>query len=181
MDRLMVDPMRTGCALGMHDAASCGHPVNLAGADRDRRAERVTVHDLAVEQLAHGREPDMRMWPHVEALAAAEFGRAEMVEEDEGPDHARASGGKRPADGKAVAEVGGAGDDDIGYGVAGIGVAGRRVCTGGKAHVGSSMVGRGNYLEARGRKRNLDSAGGRHVPPQGPAMSKTTHSSRASS
>ena len=72
------------------------------------------MHDLAVEQVADRGKPDMRMGPHVQPLAAAEFGRAEMVEEDEGPDHARAGRGQRAADREAVAEVGGAGDDDIG-------------------------------------------------------------------
>ena len=37
-------------ALGMHDAAAGGHPVDLAGTDRLRRAEAVAMHDLAVEQ-----------------------------------------------------------------------------------------------------------------------------------
>ena len=46
------------------------------------------MHDLAVEQEGDGGEPDMGMRPHVDALAGAELGRPEMVEEDERPDQA---------------------------------------------------------------------------------------------
>ena len=77
-------------ALGMDDAAPGRHPVDFARADRSDGAETVAVHDLAVEQIGDGREPDMRMRPHVEPGAGAEVRRPEIVEEDEGPDHARA-------------------------------------------------------------------------------------------
>src|SRR5580704_8294977 len=74
----------------MHDAASGRHPIDRAGPDRQRSAEAVAVHDLAVEQIGDGREPDMRMRPDVDAIAGAEYCRSEMVEEDERPHHARA-------------------------------------------------------------------------------------------
>ena len=125
----------------MHDAAAGGHPVHLAGADRHRGAETIAVHDLAVEQVADRGEPDMRVRPHVQPLAAAEFGRAEMVEKDEGADHARAHRRQGTAHGEAVAEVRSTGDDHIGERVAGIGVAGLGVCAGGETHDGSSVVG----------------------------------------
>ena len=99
-------------ALGMHDAAAGGHPVDLARPDRHRGAEAVAVHDLAVEQVGDGGEPDMRMRPHVEAVAGAELGRAEMIEEHERPDHARLHRRQRAAHREAVAEVGGARHDD---------------------------------------------------------------------
>ena len=70
-------------ALGMHDAAPGRHPVDGAGPDRQRGAEAVAMHDLAVEQIGDGGEPDMRMRPHVDAVAGLEHRRAEMVEEDE--------------------------------------------------------------------------------------------------
>src|SRR5579885_1525261 len=137
----------------MHDAAPGGHPVDLAGADGDRGAERIAVHDLAVEQVADGGEPDMRMRPHVEALAAAEFGRPEMVEEDERPDHARARGRQGAADGEAVAEVGGTRHDDVRQRVAGIGVARRGVLAGEKAHdVLHSRAGLRNVAAAEARR-----------------------------
>ena len=45
------------------------------------------MHDLAVEEVGHGGEPDMRMRAHVDALAEEELGRPHLVEEDERPDH----------------------------------------------------------------------------------------------
>ena len=58
-------------ALRMDDAASRRHPVELA--------RRITMRlpsewrcDLAVEQPGDGREPDMRMRPHVDALPDAD-------------------------------------------------------------------------------------------------------------
>jgi hypothetical protein len=64
--------------------------LNTAGPNRDRGAEAVAMHDLAVEQEGDGGKPDMRMRPHVDAVPGAELGRPEMVEDDERPDHARA-------------------------------------------------------------------------------------------
>jgi hypothetical protein len=55
----------------MHDAAPGSHPVDFAGADRLHTAEAVAVQDLAVEQVGHGREADVRMRPHVEAAPAS--------------------------------------------------------------------------------------------------------------
>src|SRR6185312_10730117 len=54
----------------------------------DRGAEAVAMHDLALEQVGDGGEPDMRVRPHVHAGAAGEYRRTEMIEEDERPDHA---------------------------------------------------------------------------------------------
>ena len=130
----MVDAVRTGRALGMDDAAAGRHPVDLAGADRNRGAERIAMHDLAVEQIADGGEPDMGMRPHVEAIAVAEFSRSEMVEENEWSDHARTRRRQRPAYREAVAEVHRPRRDHIGERVAGVGVARRRVGAGKEAH-----------------------------------------------
>ena len=69
------------------------------------------MHDLAVEQVGDGGEPDMRMRPHVEAVAGLEHGRAEMIEEHERADHARLRRRQRAAHREAVAEIGGARHD----------------------------------------------------------------------
>ena len=90
VDRLTVDAPLRPRALGMHDAASGRHPVDFARPDRHRGAEAVAMHDLAVEKIGHGGEPDMRMRANVEPVAGAKFRRPEMVEKDERPDHARA-------------------------------------------------------------------------------------------
>jgi hypothetical protein len=99
-------------ALGMNDAAARGHPVQLAGADRLHRAEAVAVQDLAAEQIGHRGEADVGMRPDVESAAGAQQRRPHLVEENEWPDHAALLRRQRPADGKAVAEVGAARHDD---------------------------------------------------------------------
>ena len=43
--------------------------------------------ELAAEQVGDGGEPDVRVRPHVDALAGQELGRPGLVEEDERPDH----------------------------------------------------------------------------------------------
>src|SRR3569623_3075941 len=118
----------------MHDAASRRHPVDLAGPDCQLGAEAVAVHDLAVEQIGHRREPDMGMRSDIESGAGAEFGRAEVIEKDEWPDHARTRRRQGAAHGEAVAEVDRAWHHDMGDGVAAIGVARLRVLAGEKAH-----------------------------------------------
>ena len=91
------------------------------------------MHDLAVEQEGDGGEPDMRMRPHVDALAALELGRTEVVEEDERADHAPPAVGQRAAH-REAAEIDAAWNNHQLDGVAGRGVAGFRVLVGGEAH-----------------------------------------------
>src|SRR6516165_2107122 len=122
-----------GGALGMHDAAARCHPVHRAGADRHRGAERVAMHDLAVEQIGDGGEPDMRVRPHVDAVAGLEHRRAEMIEEDERSDHARASRRQRAMHLKA-AEIDRARYDQLRDGVARWGAAEGGVLAGEEAH-----------------------------------------------
>ena len=89
------------------------------------------MHDFAVKKISDGGKPDMRMRAHVEPVAGAEFGRSEMIEEDEWPDHARARRGQGAPHGE-VAEIDGARHDHLVDGVALIGVAGGRVFAGKK-------------------------------------------------
>ena len=58
------------------------------------------MHDLAVEQEGDGGEADMGMRPHVDSLADMELGRPEMIEEDEGSDHASLGVRERAANGE---------------------------------------------------------------------------------
>ena len=48
-------------ALGMHDAASGGHPVHVAGMDLLAEAQAVAMQDLAIEEIGDGRERDVRV------------------------------------------------------------------------------------------------------------------------
>src|SRR5262249_57294018 len=102
----------------MGDALSSRHQIHRAGRDLLNVTFTVTMHDAAVEQIGHGGEPDMRMRPHVHALAGDELHRAEMIEEDEWTDHLPLAMRQRAPYGKAVAEVAGARHDDQGERVA---------------------------------------------------------------
>src|SRR5262245_34098078 len=126
VDQLAVNASLWPGALGMHDAASGGHPVDLAGLDRHGGAEAVTVHDLAIEEIGYGGEADMRVWANVETIARVEFRRSKMIEKDKWPNHAGPSGRQCTTD-REVAEVHCARHDDLGNGVALFGVAGGRV------------------------------------------------------
>src|SRR5690606_8831967 len=88
-------------ALGMHDAASCRHPVHLAGTDHEVVAEAVLVTDLTCEEPGQRGEADVRMGAHVHGLAGLQYYRTEMIEEHEGA-HAEASAQRQCA---AYAEV----------------------------------------------------------------------------
>src|SRR4051812_44089493 len=80
---LALDASLLSGALGVDDATACAHQVHGPGPDRDLGAEAVAVHDLAVEQIGDGSEPDMRVWAHVHAGADEELGRAHLIPEDE--------------------------------------------------------------------------------------------------
>ena len=102
VQRLAVAAVIGGGPLGMHDAAPGGHPVDRARMDRGFYAEIVAVDDFAVIEVGQGGQPDMRMRPHVEPVAALELGRAEMIEKDERPDRPPAAVRQRAAHRKAI-------------------------------------------------------------------------------
>jgi hypothetical protein len=81
----------------MGDAAARGHPVDRAGPDRLQGAETVAMDDLAPDQVGHGGEPDVRVWPHVDAVPEQELRGPHLIEEDERPDHLSARRRQRPA------------------------------------------------------------------------------------
>ena len=74
---------------------------------------------LALEQVGDGGEADVRMRPHVDAVADQELGRPHLVEEDEGPDHLLLRRGQRAAHLEA-AEIAGARHDHVLDGIAGV-------------------------------------------------------------
>src|ERR1700680_5149375 len=89
----------------MHDSATGDHPVDLARPYRLGGAEAVTVDDLAVEQVGHGRQSDVGMRTHIEAGAGAQHGRTHLVEEHKRTHHAPLAAGQRAAHTKAVAKI----------------------------------------------------------------------------
>ena len=120
----------------MRDAAPRRHQVHGAGLDLLNVALAVAVHDRAVEQVGDGGKPDMRMRAHVHALAGHELHRAEMIEEDEGPDHLPLAMRQRAPHFKSVAEIAGARHDDEVERVAGFGIAEHGIVGGLPAHGG---------------------------------------------
>jgi len=100
-----------GGALGMNDAAPGRHPVEVARANRLERAEAVTVDNLAVEQVRHGGQADVRVRRDVEPSTRRE-GAVHLVEEGEGADHP-ARCGRKDAPDRDAAEVAGAAVDHV--------------------------------------------------------------------
>ena len=76
----------------------------------------------------------MRVRAHVHALAGDELHGAEMIEEDERPDHLPLAVRQRAPDRKAVAEVAGARHDDEIERIAGLGIAEYGIVGGLPAH-----------------------------------------------
>jgi hypothetical protein len=130
--RLDAEQARTSCpdlrrrALGMGDAAPGRHQVEFARPDRQFGAQRIAVHDFAVEQEGHGRQPDMRMGPHIEPLPEQELGWPHLVKEDERPDHLAAHRWQGAPD-LEPAKVAGTRHDHLFDRSAGMDVAGRRI------------------------------------------------------
>ncbi len=66
---------------------------------------------LAAIEIGDGRQPDVRVRPHVDASASEELRRPHLVEEDEGTDHLPLRRGQGAAHLEA-AEIAGAWDND---------------------------------------------------------------------
>ena len=118
----------------MGDAAAGGHQVHGAGLDFPDIALAVAVHNAAIEQISDCGQSDMRMRPHVHALAGHELHRPEMIEEDEGPDHLPLAMRQRAPHLETIAEVAGARHNDQFQRVAGSGIAGHGIVGGKPAH-----------------------------------------------
>src|SRR6516165_934520 len=116
-------PLQVRRALGMRDASAGGHQVHGAGRDFLDMTLAVAMHDAAVEQVGDGGKANMRMRPHVHALAGHELHGTKMIEENEGADHLLLAVRQRAAYRKSIAEVAGARYEDKFERVAGGGVA----------------------------------------------------------
>ena len=66
--------------------------------------------DRAFEQISDGGEVDVRVGPDVHALARRQARRAELVDEDERPDHRPGLGRERAADLEVAKVMGDRGD-----------------------------------------------------------------------
>ena len=70
----------------MDNAPSRGHPVNRARLDRLHAAETIAMNDRAGKQIGDRGQADVRMGPHVDALARRQLGRSHLIEKDERSD-----------------------------------------------------------------------------------------------
>src|SRR5688572_32257386 len=86
---MLAAAQRLRRTLGVGDAASGGHPVDVAWIDVLHAAQRVAVRDRARPEEGHRGQPDMRMRTHVDASAGLEQRRAHVVDEDERADRTR--------------------------------------------------------------------------------------------
>src|SRR5438552_3070167 len=76
----------------------------------------------------------MRVRPHIQAMAALELGRTEMIEEHKGADCPARGMRQRAADGESLPQIDAARNDDDIERVAGVTIARDRVLGGKKAH-----------------------------------------------
>jgi hypothetical protein len=72
-------------AFGMDDAASCGHPIDIARPNGLVRSEAVAMNDLAIEEIRHCREADMRVRPDIETMSRSEICGPHMIKKTNGP------------------------------------------------------------------------------------------------
>ena len=92
-------------ALGVHDAAAGGHPVDVARLDFLHRAQAVAMHHCPLPQVGDGSQSNVRMRAHGHRLFPGQHGRPDVVEEDKGPDAATIGTGQHAADGEAAQVV----------------------------------------------------------------------------
>jgi hypothetical protein len=113
-------------ALRVNDPPAGEHPVHVARADRLERAEAVAVDDLALEQVRHRRQRDVRVRADIDPVAGRQLRRAHVVEEDERADGALGGKGQGATHAES-AQVARAGLDD------------QRDDVGGVSHVGVDL------------------------------------------
>jgi len=81
-------------ALGMDDPAPGGHSIDRPRANGLHRSETVAVQDLAVEEIGHSGEADMRVGAHIETCAGRQYGWAHLIKNTNGPTVRRSPEGR---------------------------------------------------------------------------------------
>jgi len=75
------------CSLGVCDASTGGHPVDVARIDRLLADNAVAMYDRTVIEIGYRRKSDMGVGAHIEVLADQHFPRSGLVEKNERSDH----------------------------------------------------------------------------------------------
>ncbi len=75
----------------VHSERAGRHQVYRARSNHLFIPEAVAVHDLALEQVGYGRQANVWMRPHLDALARRKLGRPHVIEKDERAHHATLS------------------------------------------------------------------------------------------
>ena len=99
--------------LGVGDAMTGGHQVDLAGADHLDVAQAVAVQRLALDHPGKGLQADVRVRAHGQSAARFEFGGTGMVEEAPGTDHPPLARRHQPTDGDPAADFRGTRGDPL--------------------------------------------------------------------
>ena len=94
----------------MNDAAARGHQVDRAGLDDGMAANAVPMLDRALEQISDSCEVDVGVRTDVHPAPRRQTRRAELIDEDERPDHRPLSARESAVDLEVAEVVGDRGD-----------------------------------------------------------------------
>jgi hypothetical protein len=98
LNPLQVPAVGAGWLLGVGDAVSGAHQVQLSRSDQLLGAQAVVVNRLTLNQPGHGREPRVRVGIDIESPFLGHGGWAHVIGETPRPDGAMGPLGKSAAD-----------------------------------------------------------------------------------
>src|SRR5579863_382431 len=101
--------------LGVRDAGTRGHQVDLARGDDLLVAETVAVDHLTLDHPGESLQPDMRVGPDVHAAVGGELHRSRVIEEAPRAHGAAVAIRQGAADGEPAANLGGACLEALGW------------------------------------------------------------------
>ena len=81
----------------VHDSTTSCHQIYRLGLNRLHVSKAVAVNDLTFEQVSHSRQPDVRVWAHLDTFSRRKLRRTKVIEKDKRADHVARSGRQNPA------------------------------------------------------------------------------------
>jgi hypothetical protein len=91
--------------LGMDDAATCGHQINLSRADDLLIAQTVSMQHFAFNQPGEGLQANVRMGADMHTLAGIELHRPGMIEKAPRTNHSLLSAGQEPTNEQSITKI----------------------------------------------------------------------------